>query len=97
MSVIIVALTVEGTNADPPAAVAVPAHGLHRAALHRHNGGAQTAHQVVAQVLSAKSKGTGHAEIIAVAVAIACRNGRKGFQTVGGQPLPVLFDGVAAH
>ena len=48
-------------------------------------------------MLSPESKGTGHAEIVAVAVAVPRRDWRERFQAVGRHPLPVLFDGVAAH
>ena len=48
-------------------------------------------------MLPPESKGTGHAEIVAVAVAVPRRDWRERFQAIGCHPLPVLFDGVAAH
>ena len=48
-------------------------------------------------MLPTESKGTGHAEIVAVAVAVPRRDWRERFQAIGRHPLPVLFDGVAAH
>ena len=77
MGVIIVAAAVKAADAHPPAAVSVPAHGLHHAALHRHDRRSQGAHQVVAQVLPPESKRTRHAEIVTVTVAVPRRNGGK--------------------
>ena len=75
VGVIIVAAAVKAADAHPPAAVPVPAHCLHHAALHRHDRRSQRAHQVVAQVLPPESEGTRHAEIVAVAVAVSRGNG----------------------
>ena len=96
MGIIIVALGVEGTDADAPAAIAVPAHGLHHAPFHGYDGGSLTTHQVVAQVFAPEAEGPGHAEIIAVAVAVTRRDGRKGLQAIRPHPLSLLFDGVTA-
>ena len=97
MGIIIVAAAVKGADANSPAPVPVPAHGLHQAALHRHHRRSQSAHQVISQMLAPKAEGTSRSEIVIVTVAIACGNGRKGLQAVGGNPLSVLFDGIAAH
>ena len=97
MSIIIVSFTIKGANSNPPTAIAVPAHGLYHAPLHRHNGGAQGAHHIMAQVLALKAEGAADPEVIAMPVAIPGGNGRKSLQAIACHPDPVLFDGVAAH
>ena len=48
-------------------------------------------------MLSPKAVGASCAEIVTVAVAIACRNGRKRFQSVTRNPDSVLLDGIASE
>ena len=69
---------------------------FHNAALHRHNGRALCAHHIVTQVLASKAEAAAVAEIIAVAVAIAGRNGRKRLQPIGSNPPAILFNAVTA-
>ena len=97
VGIIVVAFSVKGTDTHPPAAIAVPAHGLHHAPFHRHDGGAQGAHQIVSQVLALEAEGTGGTKIVAMAVAVTGGDGRKGFEAVLGKLLPILLNGKAAH
>ena len=89
MGIIIVTPVVVGADAHPPAAVLVPAQGLHPARLHRHNGGPQGTHQVIAQMLAGKAVASAHPKIIAVAVAVPRRHRGKGLQPI--LRLPHLF------
>ena len=95
MGVVIVAPAVQRADANPPAAVLVPAHGFHRAGFDSHNGGAQGAHKVVAQVLSGKAVAPPYPKVVAVAVAVPGGNGREGLEAVGG--LPDLVPGLVFH
>ena len=97
VGIIIVAPGVRRTDAHPPAAVLIPAQGLYDAALHGDNGGSQTAHQVVAQVLAPEAVAAAHAEIVAMAVSVSGGNGGEGLQAVSGPPFAVDLDGVAAQ
>ena len=97
VGIVIVPPPVKGANAYPPAAVAVPPHGFHDTALHRGDGRSESTHQVIAQVLPAEAEGAAHTKVVAVAVAVSCRNGGEGFQPVAGNVCTVLPDGVTAH
>ena len=98
MGVVVIPFFVQRTDAHAPAAVLVPAQRLHRPRLHGDNGRAKTAHEVVAQMLAAEAVASAHAEVVAMAVPIARRNGGKGLDAVGRLPAPVgLLDGIVSH
>ena len=89
---VVVALLVEAADSQSPAAVLVPAYGLHVAGLHRDDRRAHLAHHVVAQVLALKAVASGHAEVVEVAVGETLGNGENAFrpyfvtQIVSGSP-----------
>src|SRR5699024_5906066 len=89
--------SIKGTNPHPPASVLVPAQSLHHTAFYGYNRGSQAAHQVIAQMFSGKAIGAAVSEIRAVAVPIAGSNGRKGFQTIGLLPLPIVQNPIVPH
>lgn len=75
VGVVVIALAVKAADAQPPAAVLVPADGFHVAGLHGDDGGSHLAHHVVAQVLAFEAVASGDAEIVKVAVWVILRNG----------------------
>ena len=87
MGIVIIALPVVGANADAPAAVAVPAERLDRAALHGADGRAERAKDVVAEVRPRIAIAALRSEVRVMRPGIARRNGRERLEAVGRDPL----------
>ena len=102
MGIVIIPPVVQRTDSHPPAAILIPAHGLHGPRLYGHNGCPQGTHQVIAQMLPGKAIASPYAEVVTMAVAVAGGNGRKGLEPVGGFPNllpPVVLhqNGIISH
>ena len=71
LGIIILTPGVKRAYANPPAAVAVPAHGLYHAALHSHNRRSQSAHQIVAQMLAGEAEAAADTKIVTVGIPVS--------------------------
>ena len=97
MRIVIIPFPVVGADANPPAAVLVPAQGLHGARLHGDDGRAEAAHHVVTQMAAAEAVAPGGPEIVAVGVPVAGGDGREGFDSPGRLPFAVDLHRVVAR
>ena len=86
MGVIVVPLLVKAADSQPPAAVLVPAHGLHVAGFHGDHRGSHLPHEVVAQMLAAETVAPGYAEVVEITVRKALGDGGKCLQPVFCDP-----------
>ena len=86
VGVIVVAQAVVRADADPPAAVLIPAQRLDGAALHGDDGRSQCAEQVVSEMGAGKAIAALCTEVIVVCIAVARGNGGEGLQPVGWDP-----------
>ena len=93
MGVVIIPFFIEAADADAPAAVLVPAQGLHGAGFHGDDGSSHLAHHVVAQMAALVAVGAGNAEVVIVAVWEVSGDGGKGLEPVFGDPGPGWIPG----
>ena len=82
MRIIIGAFPIKAADAQPPAAILIPAVGLYDPTLHSDNRRADRAEQVIAEMPPAVAVGAGIAEIVIMAVAKALRDRAIGLQPV---------------
>ena len=80
MRIIIGAFPIKAADAQPPAAILIPAVGLYDPTLHSDNRRADRAEQVIAEMPPAVAVGAGIAEIVIMAVAKAFRDRAIGLQ-----------------
>ncbi len=87
VGVIVVAFTVKASDADPPAAVLVPAESLHVAGFHTYDGCADLPHHVMPKVGTLIAIASGGAKVVIVAVFKTLGNRGKGFEAIDLFPL----------
>ena len=95
VGVIIISLLVKASDPDTPAAVLIPAKGLHIAGLHGNHRGSHLSHHVMSQMGPGVAVASRRAEVIGIRIGKGGRNGRKGFKPVFSPPyhvpLPILL------
>ena len=90
VSIIIVPLPVEATDADTPAAVLVPPQSSHHTGLHRHNRRTHQPHHVMSQMLPLVTIAPSYSKVI-----IMCIIKATGQREIALQPILLLISRIA--
>ena len=80
MRIVIIAFFVKTADAEPPAAVLVPADGFHLTGFYGNDWGTHLSHHIMSQMLPFIAVAAGNSEIIVILVGKVFCNGEKAFK-----------------